>query len=74
MNLTTNSGDASAAAMGLVFKSCVNPFPLITVVSIRIVPSEVRHKLALVVTVCYQGVAGFCVPSQPVSATTGNKR
>jgi hypothetical protein len=74
MNITTNSGDGQRSR----HRSCVEKLresaPLVTVVSIRAVPSEAKHKLVLIVTVCYQGVAGFCVPSQPVSATTSNKR
>jgi hypothetical protein len=74
MNITTNSGDGQRSH----HRSCVEKLresaPLVTVVSIRAVPSEAKHKLVLVVTVFHQGVADFWVPSQPISATTSNKR
>jgi hypothetical protein len=74
MNITTNSGDGQRSRHRSSVEKLRESAPLVTVASIRAVPSEAKHKLVLVVTVCYQGVAGFCVPSQPVSATTNNKR
>jgi len=74
MNITTNSGDGQRSHHRSCAEKLRESAPLVTVVSIRAVPSEAEHKLVLVVTVFYQDVAGFCVPSQPVSATTSNKR
>jgi hypothetical protein len=73
MNITTNSGDDQDSCCPACLEKLRESAPLVTVVSIRAVPSEAKHKLVLVAIVCYQGVAGSCAPPQPVSATTSNK-
>jgi hypothetical protein len=81
MNITTNSGDGQRSH----HRSCVEKLresaPLVTVVSIRAVPSEAKHKLVLVVTVFYQGrcwllraVTASLGNDQQQAITTGNKK
>jgi hypothetical protein len=65
MNITTNSGDDQDSCCPACLEKLRESASLVTVVSIRAVPSEAKHELMLVATVCYQGVAGSSVQPQP---------